>query len=130
MVSQAANPPAGRLLGIVLVGICLISMAALNRQSSPYDSTHTGGYHQGGGGGSVTLPFNPFPFDGAATSDRWSGGFDPTNPGRGYPPGFHPNVNHWVPPYRSPAYGNPSPFGTPYQTGPWAPDARTGEPGR
>src|SRR5512132_3074353 len=67
VVAHGASPPAGRLLGIVLVGVCLISMAALNSRSSDgpprsggYRGHGGGGAGSGGGGGPVTFPLIPF----------------------------------------------------------------------
>jgi len=141
VVSTArATPPMTRLLGIILVGVCLISMAALNSRS-PYDHPRSGTYRGAGGGGgsggggSVVAPFNPFGFapgvqaPGVQAQPTWPQPYESFQPGRVYRPGYDPGRDHYVPSYRGP-YGRP--YGPPYENaygGPSVPGATRG-PGR
>ena len=141
VVSTArATPPMTRLLGIILVGVCLICMAALNSRS-PYDhprsGTYGGGGGGGGGGGPVVAPFNPFGLaPGVQAQPAWPQPYDPPQSGRVYPPGYNSGQpgyysgrDAFVPSYRGP-YGRP--YGPPYGNsygGPTVPGAPRG-PGR
>ena len=59
LVSPPSTPPVTRLVGILIVGACLISMALLNSRTSPSRSgRYPGGGGGGGGGGVVHSPFN------------------------------------------------------------------------
>jgi hypothetical protein len=97
---------------MIAVGICLVSLAALNRAESQVSSPRPGAGYGGGGyggagsGGSVTLPFDPFRYERSTMPNRWPEAYDPAYPGRGYrPPALNNNPNRWGMPYRSPEPG-------------------------
>ena len=120
IVSPPSTPPLTRLIGIIVAGACIISMAALSRQGS-YAPPAPGGYGGGGGGGGVVnFPFNPFGSGpNVQTTPSWPPGYEPPQPGVPYTPRYNSGRSRYGAPYGSPyggPYTNPNggPYGNPY----------------
>jgi hypothetical protein len=115
----SAPPPVGRLVGIIVVGISLISMAALTSRTASRAPAYRGGGGRGGGA-SVVVPLPPFGDapDVVAVPD-WPRGNEPPQPRRLYSPRYNTDPGRYGAPYRVPGVSpytvpHASPYATPY----------------